>query len=170
MSTCYIEKSKINKNISFRCTYEVKVIDSDIQIINNTNGKYINEEIKSKIKIINEGKKEKLVLKKKFNNIGEKIIDFIIEEKLYNMSYMFYKCSNLKSIDFISIETEQVIEMGLMFAGCNELEYLDLSNFNTSKVVNMDRMFLGCYSMKEIKGINNFNTINVKKMRAMFAG
>ena len=29
MGTCYIEKSGINKKISFRCTYEVKDIDNE---------------------------------------------------------------------------------------------------------------------------------------------
>ena len=32
----------------------------------------------------------------------------------------------------------------------------------------MELMFNSCYKLKEIKGINNFNTINVKKMNLMF--
>ena len=48
-----------------------------------------------------------------------------------------------------------------MFSGCNELEYLDLSDFNTSKVTDMRCMFYNCNKLKEIKGINNFNTSNV---------
>ena len=142
MGTCYIEKSGINKKISFRCTYEVKDIDNDIQIINNTNGKYINDEIKEKITILNNGQKENLEMKKKFDSKGKKIIDFIIEKKLNNMSYMLYKCSTLKSIDFIYFETDQVSNMYSMFYECSELEYLDLSNFNTSKVTDMSWMFL----------------------------
>ena len=68
------ENSKVDKNISFRCTYEVKDINEDIQIINNTNEKFINEEIESKIKILNNGQKEKLVLKKKFYKTGKNIL------------------------------------------------------------------------------------------------
>ena len=45
-----------------------------------------------------------------------------------------------------------------MFQQCNELEYLDLSNFDTSKVTDMSFMFSECYKLKEIKGINKFNT------------
>ena len=160
--------STIDKNISFTCIYDVKDINDDIQIINNTNGSYINEEIQSKIKILNNGQKEKLVLKKKFERKGKNSIHFIIEGKLNNMSYMFNQCSSLKYIYFISFETDQVINMKAMFQECNELEYLDLSNFNTINVTDMSWMFNNCHKLKEIKGINNFNTIKVTKMNSMF--
>ena len=32
----------------------------------------------------------------------------------------------------------------------------------------MEGMFCGCYKLREIKGINKFNTINVKNMNGMF--
>ena len=80
--------SKKDKNISFSCTYEVNVINNDIQIINNRFGKYINEEIETKIKILNNGQKEKLVYKKKFDRKWKNIIDFIIVGKLNDMSFM----------------------------------------------------------------------------------
>ena len=58
--------------------------------------------------------------------------------------------------------------MKAMFQECNELEYLDLSNFDTSKVNDMEYMFYECKKLKEIKGINKFNTNNVINMRGMF--
>ena len=72
--------SKKDKNISFSCTYEVNVINNDIQIINNRFGKYINEEIESKIKILNNGQKEKLVYKKKFDGKG-KILQILLQQE-----------------------------------------------------------------------------------------
>ena len=57
--------------------------------------------------------------------------------------------------------------MKAMFQSCHKLEYLDLSCFNTSKVSNMDRMFSHCIKLKEIKGIDNFNTIKVTNMKEM---
>ena len=57
----------INNKISYiKCTYEVKDINNDIQIINNGVIKTINEELESKIKILNGDKKEKLILRKNF--------------------------------------------------------------------------------------------------------
>ena len=74
---------------------------------------------------------------------------------------MFNNCSSLKKIQFISFDTSEVTNMNSMFKGCNSLEYLDLSNFNTTKVTNMQLMFYGCDKLKNIKGINNFITLNV---------
>ena len=55
-----------------------------------------------------------------------------------------------------------------MFNECNNLEYLDLSNFDTSNVIDMGFMFNKCILLKEIKGINRFNTNKVNNMKAMF--
>ena len=58
--------------------------------------------------------------------------------------------------------------MKVMFQCCKELVYLDLTNFDTSKVADMALIFNECLKLKEIKGINNFNSINVSNMKAMF--
>ena len=122
---------------SFRCTYDIEDNNSPIQIINNREVNLINKEIEVKIKILNNGKKEKLCLEKKFDKKGRYCIDFIIEGNLTDMSFMFNKCSRLKAIEFISFKTENVTRMIGMFQECNELEYLDLSNFNTINVTDM---------------------------------
>ena len=60
-----IEWTKLFKrNFLYKCTYDIKDIDNEIQIMNNKGEKYINGDIESKIKILNNGKKEKLVFKK----------------------------------------------------------------------------------------------------------
>ena len=162
-------QTNVNNSISYiECTYDIKDINTETQIMNNRGEVFINEEIESKIKILNGKQREKLTLKKKFNRIGRNIVIFIIEEKLNNMSYMFDKCNSLKEIKFHFVETIQVNRMRALFEDCNELEYLDLSNFNTSNVTDMSGMFGFCHKLKEIKGINNFNTINVTKMNNMF--
>ena len=153
---------------SFRCIYDIEDNNSPIQIINNREVNLINKEIEVKIKILNNGKKEKLYLEKKFDKKGRYCIDFIVEGNLTDMSFMFNKCSRLKAIEFISFKTENVTRMIGMFQECNELEYLNLSNFNTINVTDMGCMFNECHKLREIKGINNFNTTKVTKMRGMF--
>ena len=54
-----------------------------------------------------------------------------------------------------------------MFQECNKLKYLDL-NFDTSNVIDMSGMFNRCYELKEIRGIQKFNTNKVTNMREMF--
>ena len=129
--------------ISFICIYEVKDYN-EVKIINNVNS----YDIKSKIKILNGNKKENLVFKKRFNEIGIGEINFIIEGELNNMSFMFKDCPSLIQIAFNSIDTRKVVKMASMFQGCENLEYLDLSNFNTSNVTNMFCMFSSCSKLK----------------------
>ena len=155
-----------NNQISFRCYYDIKNIDEEIKIISVEKNKVI----KSKIKILNGNKKEEIINTKKFNKIGINTIDFIIEEKLTKMDRIFYYCESLIKIEFISIDISKVKDMSYMFWGCYNIEYLDLSSFDTSNVKDMSFMFSGCSKLKEIKGINNFNTSKVTSMREMFEG
>ena len=169
-SSSFSNNNNGNNKVSFKCFYDVKNINEEIQIINDRFKDKINKEIKSKIKILNGDKKEEVIFTKKFNKIGINTIDFIIEGKLTNMSCIFCDCDSLIKIEFISIDTSKVKDMKNMFSGCKSLEYLDLSIFDTSNVENMNSMFSCCSELKEIKYINNFNTSKVKDMNNMFFG
>jgi len=103
-----------DKAISFRCVYDIKDFN-DTQIINNKGKFDINKEIKSKIKMLNGNKKEILTYSKRFDHLGINFIDFIIEDKLTDLSFLFNKCSSLKTIIFFNIETDQVSNMTSMF-------------------------------------------------------
>ena len=167
-STSITKDDNENNQISFRCFYDVKNIDEKIRILYDGHGEHVSKEIKSKIKILNDNKKEELIFTKKVNIIGINTIDFIIEGKLTKMCDIFKGCISLIKIEFIFIDTSQVKYMDFMFHGCHSLEYLDLSNFDTSNVESMMYMFDCCFKLKEIKGINNFNTSKVKSMSNMF--
>ena len=61
-----------------------------------------------------------------------------------DMSYMFYNCSSLTSLDLSGFKTAKVTNMSAMFYGCSGLTSLDLSDFNTDNVTAMGGMFYGC--------------------------
>ena len=63
-----------------KCTYEIKD-NSLVQIINYRGKSEINEEIESKIKILNDKRKENLIFQKKFDKLGINTIVFACEEK-----------------------------------------------------------------------------------------
>ena len=80
-----------------------------------------------------------------------------------DMGWMFNKCHELKEIKGINkFNTNKVTNMKAMFQNCYKLINLDL-NFDTSNVIDMGWMFTKCHELKEIKGINKFNTNKVTK-------
>ena len=88
-------------------------------------------------------------------------------DNVTDMSYMFYGCEGLTSLDLSSFNTANVTYMLSMFDGCTSLTSLDLSNFNTANVTEMTSMFLGCTSLTSLD-LSSFNTANVTYMHAMF--
>ena len=84
-----------------------------------------------------------------------------------NMSYMFYYCSKLTSLDVSRFDTSKVTDMSYMFDDCSGLTSLDLSNFNTSNVTFMDRMFSGCNALTKLD-VSKFDTSKVTNMQCMF--
>ena len=66
------------------------------------------------------------------------------------MSYMFYGCSSLKSVDLTHFDTSNVTLMGYMFLNCSSLENLDVSSFDTSANTSFYRIFEGCESLTSL--------------------
>ena len=83
------------------------------------------------------------------------------------MSYMFYECTSLTSIDLSNFNTSNVTNMWGMFNYCSSLTSLDLSSFNTSNVTDMGSMFNSCKQLT-ILDLSGFNILNVTNMRCMF--
>ena len=85
-----------------------------------------------------------------------------------NMNRMFYDCSALTTIDVSGFNTENVTDMSWMFYNCKALTSLDLSNFNTENVTDMSFMFYNCKALTSLD-LSNFNTENVTDMSWMFS-
>ncbi|MGN1221668.1 MAG: BspA family leucine-rich repeat surface protein, partial [Christensenellales bacterium] len=69
-----------------------------------------------------------------------------------HMSYMFYECSSLTSLDLSSFDTSKVEFMNEMFPGCLNLKTLNLSSFSFTSCSNVENM-LGRDSKNEIIGL-----------------
>ena len=81
--------------------------------------------------------------------------------------YMFYRCSNLTSVDLSSFDTSKVADTYSMFYGCSSIASLDLSNFDTSHVTGMVYMFYDCRNLTSLN-LLSFDTSHVTSMRQMF--
>ena len=86
--------------------------------------------------------------------------------KVTDMSFMFYNCSSLTSLDVSNFDTSQVTNMSSMFYYCSSLTSLDVSNFNTSKVTDMSNMFYNC---SKLSGNITISNPNIKSYSRMFS-
>ena len=95
-------------------------------------------------------------------------ISFFDTSKITDFSYLFYGCTNLKSINLLNFDTSSAQDFECLFYQCHNLVSLDLTNFDTSSLTNMGFMFYKCYSLKTIKFPEMINTYNLESMRSMF--
>ena len=76
-------------------------------------------------------------------------LEYLNTEKVTNMSYMFFNCSSLTSLDVTYFNTANVTGMNNMFYSCSALTTIYASdNFVTDKVEYSYNMFYDCTSLK----------------------
>ena len=91
------------------------------------------------------------------------------------MSYMFYNCSSLQTIDVSEWDTSEVLDMAYMFYNCSSLQTLDVSGWDTSSVFGyqssscMASMFEGCSSLTYLD-VSDWDVSSVVSMDHMFSG
>ena len=88
--------------------------------------------------------------------------------KVENMFGMFFRCENLSSLVISNFNTANVTDMSCMFQYCKNLSSLDIPKFNTAKVTDMSYMFHMCQKLTELN-LSNFKTEKVKNMSNMFS-
>ena len=160
------KNNKKNKDIYF---------NEIIENINEENEVYgkniINLELDIDLKeneniIFNQNENNKREIKDNVNAfLGNKRINIINEENKWKIDYKFIKKGkyNLKLLF-----KNKLKDINSLFEKCSNIYSIDLSNFDTSKVNDMGWMFYNCHKLKEIKGINKFNSNQVTKMNSMF--
>ena len=91
------------------------------------------------------------------------------DEKLTNLSFMFYGISALNSTDFSNFSNININSMSYMFYNCSTLKsLLNISKINTNDVKNMSYLFYNCNSLAKLPDISKWKTFNVTNMSYMF--
>ena len=98
---------------------------------------------------------------------GDNLVTSKTFENVTYMSYMFYNCSNLTSLDVSRFDTSKVTNMSGMFSYCSNLTSLDVSGFDTSNVTTMSWMFGNCSNLTSLD-VSGFDTSKVTTMSSMF--
>ena len=85
-----------------------------------------------------------------------------------DMSYMFYKCTDLPQINPEYMVTSQTTDIKWFFADCINMKAdYDLSSWNTSFVTSMNSVFYNCNKLKSLN-LSGWNTESVTDMSSMF--
>ena len=167
-----INKDEIIIRYKINYLYTLKIFDSEFVKNNKKHCKIIFNNIEQDLVDI-------LQIKYNYNfmnnyELTNKYIEIKLKgmENITDMSYMFYKCSNLLSVSNISnLDTSKVKNMSCLFYDCESLLSLpEILNWNTSKVIDMSYMFYNCTSLIYLPDISKFDLSNVKYMVSMFNG
>ena len=95
-------------------------------------------------------------------------IEYLNTSEVTSMSFMFYWCFGLTSLDLSNFNTSNVTTMADMFDGCYRLTSLDLSSFSTAAVTDMSDMFTSCESLTTIYAGSGWSTAAVTSSDLMF--
>ena len=133
------------------------IYDANKNSICNIFGNKFVDNNRDNIKIIINGKTNKLVNKYKLKK-GDNIIQLSITNKLTNLSYMFFHCNNLKDLKELKyLNVNEIKHFGFMFSYCSSLSDIkSLQNWNGSNGNNFSYMFKGCSSLSDIKPLQNW--------------
>ena len=104
----------------------------------------------------------------KFEKDGKYSFEIHFSDVINNMNIFFQDGFDIIYLDFSNFDTSNVISMHCMFHECKNLkEIKGLNAFNTNKVTNICAMFQRCYEL-EYLDLSNFDTSNVIKMSYKF--
>ena len=130
----------------------------------------------------------------KYKTNNSKIhVKFLFKKIADDLSFMFFNCINLDSIDLSSYDMTNIIDMTCMLSGCKNLKSVILTSLKTNHDIILSYMFSGCLALKTVefpKGykinitnlenlfffcsslesldLSSFNTIKVKNMSRIF--
>ena len=103
-----------------------------------------------------------------FKNLTNiKDLENLKTDNVEDMSYMFFWCESLTSLDVSNFNTSKVTDMGALFWRCSSLTNLDVSGFDTSNATNMSEMFFDCSSLISLD-VSGFDTSNATNIEGIF--
>ena len=132
--TCIYNKNKDIIELLHNYKIESEWNDEYKKIYNEAK-KYMKDIYNKYIDIYINDKKIEFNTKYISNETGQIKVKFIFHKLLTNISFLFYGCSSLASIDLSSFNTTNVTNMSIMFSKCSSLKSVDLSSINIQKLL-----------------------------------
>ena len=111
----------MNKNIEH---YKIEFLKIEIEIFpkESTFGNFIRIPLNEGIQIFcNDDEKEAKKLNSIIKDVKVEKVKVIIDHKIESLSWLFYKCNDIKKINFIKFNRDNIKTMCGMFSGCTSL-------------------------------------------------
>jgi len=170
---CYIENINENNKIYIKniinCILYIDLKENE-KIIFNQNEKN-KDEISNNVDVFLENKrinikneKNKWKIDYKFEKEGKYNLKILIKSNIKDLKGLFENCKILYSLDLSNLDTSKVNDMAFMFNNCHKLKEIEgINKFNTNQVTNMRAIFQGCKEL-EYLDLSNFDTSKVNDM------
>ena len=105
-----------------------------------------------------------------FEKAGTHLIKMVLKGKISNFTYMFYNCTNLKSIKGY-IDTSNIRSFSWLFNNCSSLVDISaLKRWNITNVRTFDFMFNKCSSLTDLSPISQWDMSGDRSIGSMFSG
>lgn len=89
--------------------------------------------------------------------------------EVLTMSYTFFSCESLTTLNLSDWNTANVVDMSHMFKLCSSLTSLNLSSWDTRKVKDMSSMFYNCSKLTSLD-LSGWHTDSLERTWNMFEG
>lgn len=155
-----------------------KLIGLDLSNLDYSNVIYINHlccNCKNLKRIIFNDKKENKTIKDmsymfyNCENLTSLNLSCFYTSNCQDMSYMFYRCKSLEILNIFNLDTTNCETMSYMFYNCESLTSLDLSKFYTTECIDASYMFFYCRSLANLN-ISNFEPSQITNKEKILEG
>ena len=103
-----------------------------------------------------------------FNGKSELLtVEYLNIDNVTNMTFMFYNCINLTSLDVGGWDVGNVTNTCYMFDGCTNLTSLDVGGWDVRNVTDTHHMFANCTNLTSLD-VSNWDTSKITDMQSMF--
>ena len=94
----------------------------------------------------------------------------LIDDKIKELCGEYNSNRKERNIKIKLIELNDIENMSFMFFDCLSLLSVDMSKWNINSVKNLDFIFVGCPSLNNISDISKWDTTNIISKNYMFLG
>ena len=158
------EQQIISDKYNLEIDYSLIYVNERVKILRNKKVSLDNENSNIRIEW-DKTKSDFTHMFENINSITSITINNLLDSSFTNISYMFYNCPNLKTVNFIGNNKEvQIVDAIKMFYNCKKLESVFFNMSYEAYNINVSEMFYNCNNLTTVFFNLSMNINNMTKM------